>query len=54
VNQAGADMYWFHTQSQSQAALNKAQPGFGSFVRLDRCCFKNGNGYSYTVLYRTR
>lgn len=45
-------MYWFGTKSACQTALDKARPGFGSFVRLERGCFKNGNGYAYTVIYR--
>lgn len=47
-------MYWFGTKAACNAALDKARPGFGSFVRLTQGCVRNGNGYAYTVAWRDR
>lgn len=52
--QASSHMYWFGTKASCNAALDKARPGFGSFVRLTQGCVRNGNGYAYTVAWRDR
>lgn len=49
---ASTHAYWFGTKPACDAALNKARPGFGSFVRLVQGCVHNGNGYAYTVVWR--
>lgn len=53
--QAAGMTYWFHTKSACVAALDKARPGFGSFVRLVHGCQPNGTAgaYDYEVAYRT-
>ena len=46
-------VYWFHTKATCEANLNAARPGFGSYVRLVEGCVRNGNGYAYTVVWRS-
>lgn len=50
---ASTQQFWFGTKAACNTALDKARPGFGSYVRLVNGCIANGNGYAYRVAYRT-